>query len=39
MLNNPDEVARMSKNAKEFVKKDLNSEIYYRILIEIYNHV
>ena len=37
MLNNPDEVGRMGKNAREFTQKELDSERYYKELIKIYD--
>jgi glycosyltransferase involved in cell wall biosynthesis len=36
MVNNPDEIERMGKNARVFVESELNSEKHYEKLMEIY---
>jgi len=36
MINNPEEIKRMGKNARAFVESELNSEKHYEILTEIY---
>jgi glycosyltransferase involved in cell wall biosynthesis len=39
LLNNPDKVIEMGKNARAFVEKKLNAEKHYQRLMEIYNEV
>jgi len=36
MLNNSDRIAEMGKNARAYVEKELNAEVYYERLMEIY---
>ncbi len=37
LMNNPDKIIEMGKNAKAYVKEELNSEKHYEQLMEIYN--
>ncbi len=39
MLNNPDEVRKMSINAREFVEKELQADNHYEKIIEVYNEI
>lgn len=39
MLNNPNEVVRMGKNARKFVEKELSPEQYYENLMAIYKKI
>ncbi len=36
LMNNPDKIAEMGRNAKAYVKEELNSEKHYKKLMEIY---
>jgi glycosyltransferase involved in cell wall biosynthesis len=37
LLNNPEKIIRMGRNARAYVEKDLNDERHYQKLMEIYN--
>jgi len=37
LMNNPDKITEMGRNAKAYVKEELNSEKHYKKLMEIYN--
>ncbi len=39
LLNNPDLVQEMGKNAKDFVTRELSAEMHYKKLLEIYERV
>jgi glycosyltransferase involved in cell wall biosynthesis len=39
LIDNPDKIVEMGKNARAFVEKELNAEKHYQRLMEIYNEV
>ena len=39
MIDNPKETRRMGRNAIEYLKKELNAEMHYKKIVEIYNKI